>query len=269
MALTLLFENQASVIHINDLSRPVYGFWDSVLNQTQELCERIEQAPVTMEEWECQREVYGDRNAADLFDLGFAALFLNRTSRSGIIGGGVIGGKRQAGAWTLDVRFNKPELIRRIKRISQHKSRILLYNRDALELTTYILPTLGPNAFIFYDPPYIEKGKDLYLNEYTWEGHLALAAKVSELENPWVVTYDYEAAVQGGLYPSCQRLAYHLAYTTQEKYRGKEVMFISHRLSLPHHWEAKSPFNMAAARSEHPFYGVVENSRLSGNQFLQ
>ena len=102
LALALLFEEYASVIHINDLSRPVYGFWDSVLNRTQELCERIEQTPVTMEGWDRQREVYENRNSADLFDLGFAALFLNRTNRSGIIGGGVIGGKRQG--WSLGTR---------------------------------------------------------------------------------------------------------------------------------------------------------------------
>ena len=258
LALALLFEEYASVIHINDLSRPVYGFWDSVLNRTQELCERIEQTPVTMEGWDRQREVYENRNSADLFDLGFAALFLNRTNRSGIIGGGVIGGKRQAGVWALDVRFNKPELIQRIKKISRYRNRIQLYNRDALELTINLLPTLGPDAFVFYDPPYIERGKNLYLNEYTLEGHLALAAKVSQLDNPWVVTYDYEAAVQGGLYPSCQRLAYHLSYTAQEKYRGKEVMFVSRRLRLPAAWETVSLFNIAANRSDHPLYGVVE-----------
>ena len=259
LALALLFEEYASVIHINDLSRPVYGLWDSALNRTQELCDRIEQTPVTIEGWERQREVYENRNSADLFDLGFATLFLNRTNRSGIIGGGVIGGKGQAGAWALDVRFNKLELIQRIKKISRYRNRIQLYNHDALELTTNLLPTLGPNVFVFYDPPYIERGKDLYLNEYTLEGHLALAAKVNKLENPWVVTYDYEAAVQGELYPSCQRLAYHLAYTTQQKYRGKEVMFISRRLRLPAAWGTVSPFNMAGDRSDHPFYGVVEN----------
>ena len=258
LALALLFEEYASVIHINDLSRPVYGFWDSVLNRTQELCERIKETPVTMEVWQHQREIYDNRNSADLFDLGFAALFLNRTNRSGIIGGGVIGGKRQTGVWALDVRFNKPELIRRIKKISRYRNRIQLYNSDALELTSNLLPTLGPNTFVFYDPPYIERGKALYLNEYTFEGHLTLAAKVNQLENPWVVTYDYEAAVQGKLYPYCRRLAYHLTYTTQEKYRGKEVMFVSRRLSLPVAWETVSLFDMAAHRSDHPIYGVVE-----------
>ena len=261
LALSLLFEEYASVIHINDLSRPVYGFWESVLNKTQELCECIERTSVTMTEWERQRAVYDSRETADLFELGFAALFLNRTNRSGIIGGGVIGGKNQTGAWTVDARFTKAELIQRIKKISRYKSRIRLYNRDALELTNNLLPTLGPSAFVFYDPPYIEKGKDLYLDEYTLEGHRALEAKVTTLENPWVVTYDYDAAVRNGLYPSCHRLGYHLAYSAQERYSGKEVMFVSGRLNLPEVWRIASPFNMASEHSEHPFFGVVETMK--------
>ena len=258
LALSLLFEEYASVIHINDLSRPVYGFWDSVLNKTQELCDRIQRTPVTMAEWERQRAVYDSRETADLFELGFAALFLNRSNRSGIIGGGVIGGKNQTGAWAVDARFTKPELIRRIKKISRYKNRIRLYNLDALELTNNLLPELGPNAFVFYDPPYIEKGKGLYLNEYTLDGHRALADKVMTLENPWVVTYDYDAAVRNSLYSSCHRLGYYLSYSAQERYSGKEVMFVSSSLNLPEVWESASPFSMAAERSEHPFYGALE-----------
>ena len=103
--------NTASVIHINDLSRPVHAFWQTALNRTDELCERILDTGVNMEEWTRQRAIYADRESADIVDLGFATLFLNRTNRSGIIGGGVIGGKAQGGAWALDARFNKPELV--------------------------------------------------------------------------------------------------------------------------------------------------------------
>ena len=82
-----------------------------------------------MREWSRQRRVSDRRDTADLGDLGFAALFLNRTNRSGIIGGGVIGGKEQTGEWGLDARFNKQELIQRIRRIGRYRSRIALYKR--------------------------------------------------------------------------------------------------------------------------------------------
>ena len=151
IALALLFGEYASVVHINDLSRPVYAFWYSVLNDTDALCDRIQRVDVTIDEWHRQRGVYDNRDAADVDDLGFATLFLNRTNRSGIVSGGVIGGKHQTGNWDLDARFNRDELIRRIKRVGRYRSRIRLYRLDALDFTNTVVPTLR-NAFTFYDP---------------------------------------------------------------------------------------------------------------------
>jgi DNA adenine methylase len=111
IGLMLLLEEYASVIHINDLSRPVYAFWHSVLNHTAEMCRRIERTKITMREWHRQRAVYDMRESVDLLDLGFATLFLNRTNRSGIIAGGVIGGKNQTG--DVVCSFDRTILVQR------------------------------------------------------------------------------------------------------------------------------------------------------------
>jgi DNA adenine methylase len=73
---------------------------------------------VTVDEWHTQREVYFTQDERNPVALGFAAFFLNRTNRSGIIKeGGVIGGLEQTGKYKIGCRFNREDLSRRINRI--------------------------------------------------------------------------------------------------------------------------------------------------------
>jgi len=260
IGLALLFEEYASTVSMNDLSRPVYAFWHTVLNHTDDLCRRLTRVKVTMREWRRQRAVYDRRETADLAELGFATLFLNRTNRSGIIAGGVIGGKGQTGPWPLDARFTKDELVHRIRRVGRYRSRINLYQLDALEFTNQVLSELGSDTFAFYDPPYIENGEDLYLNDYSPDDHHRLAARVSQVEQPWVVTYDY-AAVREGLYHSHRRMVYGLHYSAQSRSHAKEVMFLSNGLKFPQAWLRSRPVRMTPPSSPHPLYGRMENVR--------
>lgn len=259
VAIALLLEHRAAAIHINDLSRPVYAFWQTVLSDTADLCRRIKHAKVTMKEWHRQREVYVDREQADLSALGFAALFLNRTNRSGIIDGGVIGGLKQTGAWKLNARFNSEELIARIKRIARNRNRISVHQLDALEFTTRVVARLN-GGFAFYDPPYIEKSEALYLNTYDLEGHRKVAAAVSALEQPWVVTYDV-AALRENLYPRHRRIIYGLQYSAQDRYQGSEVMFISAGLRTPAPWRIKKSVPITADGCRYPLLGRLEEPK--------
>ena len=235
VAISLLLDSHVSAIHLNDLSRPVYSFWHSVLHQTDELCDRIQAVPLTIDEWLRQRQVFQNQDSHDHLELGLSAFYLNRTNRSGILSGGVIGGQNQEGEYKLDCRFNKDDLTKRIRAIAQHRDSIRIYSLDAQAFCREVVAQLNPSAFVFLDPPYVNRGKDLYFNTYDIDGHKFVAEAVQQLDQFWICTYDC-GAVSAGLYPAMRRIEYELPYVAQSKQRGKEIMFLCDKISLPASW---------------------------------
>lgn len=222
IAITLLYLEYASRIHLNDINRSIHAFWHSVLNDTEALCKRISDVRPTMEEWYAQRAVQSDPDAS-LLDLGFSTFFLNRTNRSGIVLGGVIGGKEQTGRWKIDARFNQADLTRRIERIASYRSRISLHNLDAANLIRDILPTLPRQSLVYLDPPYYVKGKGLYENHYTHSDHAKIAELVATIQQKWIVTYDNVGPIRT-LYSAYHQEIFGLRYSAGSRYEGKEVM---------------------------------------------
>ena len=234
LALALLFNNKVRDVVINDLDFCVYSFWSSVLNETEELCEKITCTDVTMEERIIQKKIYNDPQNHSRLDVGFATLFLNRTNRSGILRGGVIGGNAQVGDYLIDCRFNKIEIIRRIQAIAEYKERIALLNLDASEFLSTQDEILRRWCFLYLDPPYVVKGGNLYKNALAREDHAELARMVkSRLRSrKWIITYDNDSLINE-LYQAFQREIYDLSYTASEKRIGSEVMIFSPAINIP------------------------------------
>lgn len=244
IALNLLILDYASCVHLNDLDRSVFAFWHSVLNRTDELCRKVHDIRLTMDEWKKQRKIQRAQEQHDLLELGFSTLFLNRTNRSGILTGGAIGGIQQTGQWKIDARFNRQELCRRIEKIAFHRSRIRLYNLDAADLVTDVLPTLPKKTLVYLDPPYYAKADRLYKNIYKPGDHAHVSKMVmKKIKMPWIVSYDHAPQVVQ-LYRGCRHIIYSMTYSAAERYKGSEVMFFSKGLAIP---DTKSPLEVRAA----------------------
>lgn len=236
VALHLLIEGYVKEITINDLDRAVYAFWYAVLKKTKKLCTMIEEAELTVENWQKQKKVQENKEHADLLQLGFATFFLNRTNRSGILNGGIIGGLNQNGNYKIDCRFNKKELIQRIKLIASHKKNIHLEKLDALDLIEKIeKQTRSKNVIFYFDPPYFLKGQSLYMNSYEPDDHKEVSERIREIKNAkWIVSYDNVPQIRS-LYKDkdVQRKSYSFFHTAYEPRKGKEILFFSKGLAIP------------------------------------
>jgi len=234
VALYLLANGYVRKITINDYDRAIFAFWHAILNDTEKFCRKIKNIEVTVENWRKFKAIHANKENESLFDLGFAIFFLNRTNRSGIINGGIIGGIAQDGKYKIDCRFRKKDLIERIELIASYKKNIHIYNLDALDLIEKIQKKGTNRDTIFYfDPPYYLKGPSLYFNHYKGDDHKIVSKKIQKIKNArWIVSYDNVPEIKK-LYASTRKKEYTLAYTAYEFRKGKEILFFSNNLIIP------------------------------------
>lgn len=217
-ALNLLFAEHVQRIVLNDADPCVFAFWNAILHRKGDFIRRLQETPVTIDEWKRQREIYRQQTRHSRIKVAFASFYLNRCNRSGIIvNGGPIGGLEQTGKWKVDARFNRNELLRRIEKIHLYRDRIDVYNMDAIEFLNNVIGRFDclDNTLIYLDPPYYVKGSQLYLNHYRHEDHSRLATFLRQQANfRWLLTYDNVPEISK-LYQDCQCTPFNLSYSAQ------------------------------------------------------
>lgn len=230
LALSLLFKECVSEIHLNDLDPAIHAFWHSVLKRGRDFIQLLRETPVTPDEWSKQKAVYAKGLMAGKFALGFATFFLNRTNHSGILNGGMIGGRKQRGPWRIDARFNPLDLQARIERIGSFRDRIHLTCEDAIEFLRNRRFTKA--SLIYLDPPYYHAGRRLYLNAYKPGDHATVSEYVLGLKSHWIVSYDDVPEIRK-LYKSVKSRRIHLLHTARSARTGNEVLFFAPWLRVP------------------------------------
>lgn len=189
--LELLLKSVVGMVVINDLDPAINACWKAMVKDSDAFLRLLERTPLTIEEWKQQREVYRRRHDPDIdtLALGFATFYLNRTSRSGVLGAGVIGGLDQTGSYKIDARFDKDVLRARIEKLAELSGKIRVTKQDGAARLREYLPK--DNVFAYVDPPYVGKGSSLYMSAFQKQDHIGLARVLNGHSNTnWVLTYD-------------------------------------------------------------------------------
>ena len=230
VALALLLREQVEKVVINDFDQAIYAFWRAIFTENERFVEVLKSVDISIEEWQRQKTIYKSTNP-DLFELGFATFYLNRTNRSGVLNAGVIGGIEQLGKYKIDARFNRSALIENARLLGRYASRIQILNRNGVEVIEEY--SWDQNSFVYADPPYFEKGSQLYLNAFKEDDHIALAEVLNRnSDSNWMLTYDNHDFIRN-LYPSRSMDIFSLNYSVHNARKANELMVISDNLKAP------------------------------------
>lgn len=189
-SLKLLFMRVVDRIIINDLNDKIYSFWKVIKEEPDFLIDEIKKVKIDIDEWRRQKAIYKS-DLSSMNEIAFATLFLNRTNRSGILGGGPIGGTKQAGEYKVTSRFKKDAIISRIEKIKVLSNKIDVCNKDGIKLLKGLEQRKNSGQFfVFLDPPYYDKGSSLYFNHYKDKDHDNLCEFLKTTSLKWLMTYD-------------------------------------------------------------------------------
>lgn len=239
LALRLLMEEYVSHIYINDLNPSIYAFWHTILQFPNKFCEWIETVPITIENWNKYKAIQAQYLTADYFELAQSTFFLNRTNVSGVLKGGVIGGVSQSGKYKIDARFNRTELISKIQQIATFGDRILISNYDGVDFIKK-LNRKQEDILIYLDPPYFQKGSDLYMNFFKDIDHITLRDAIYKTNKRWLMSYDNHDFILN-LYAKNRKIIYQLQQCPSNKL-GTEVLI----------FDSKHSFTQSITQLRHP-----------------
>ena len=233
VALMLLMEGYVDNIVINDYDKAIYSVWRAIIEEPENLVDRILYTPVNIEEWKKQKEIYVEQNKKYSLELAFATFFLNRTNRSGILKGGPIGGFEQTGNYGIDARYNAEKLVDRIRAIAKYKKHIKVYNKEIVSFIENVLPNYNQNSLTYFDPPYFNKGPELYKNFFDKEDHSKIARLIlNGVPGNWIITYDDTPEIIE-LYKQQCITRYDLNYSAANTGKSSEVIVFNDNKFCP------------------------------------
>lgn len=172
----------------------VFAFWKAVLFETEELQRRIQLADVSLREFDrCREHLFEVRGRPkDALETGYSFLFLNRTSYSGIVGAGPIGGRSQSSDYSIGCRFNKARLVRQIGSLGELRERVSIRYGDGIKA----IAGAKRGTFLYVDPPYFSNGKKFYRKYFSDFDHRRLNRALRLTRAFWLLSYDYEDEIE-------------------------------------------------------------------------
>lgn len=193
VATAIAKQSQAKQFWINEFSYPMYCYWKSVINYPDLLIQQIENYVPKVNDFYEWKELFRENDLDILLNLpvwevGFKKLAIHQISYSGLgeMAGSPIGGRNQLSKYDVGCRWNPARLIKDIKFWNTSEHKVDVTWMDFADVITQC----NENDAIYLDPPYWEKGSQLYTHSFGKNQHLLLGKLLTETPASWVLSYD-------------------------------------------------------------------------------
>ena len=205
--LYFLTNNLAKSAIIADKDKLVYSFWRTLFRNPSRLIKFVKTTNIDLITFEKYKKIAKNFDKYSIEQLAEACLFLNRTSFSGVLTNqaGPIGGNLQKSKYKIDCRFNRRDIIKRIKLLSAYRDRVVVLNKDWTTAVSYAKKHFKSKDLLFYfDPPFYFKADRLYRNYFDKNEHENVALTISKINEPWILSYDNAPEIKK-LYKKCRK----------------------------------------------------------------
>jgi len=118
--------------------------------------------------------------------------------------------------------------------VEEKEEEVRLQHHDLIDsfIKNY-LPKYQQNAFVYFDPPYFGKGKQLYLNFFSYDDHIRIERIINSRVNcDWVITYDDVKEI-ANIYKNHTLMRFDLNYSAGVKRKASEIIIFSNNNMIP------------------------------------
>jgi DNA adenine methylase len=188
----------ARKIWINDRDPGISSLWTAVMWHPSDLKERIRTfRPTPKAFFEIRERLRSvttmNTRRNEIVEVGFDKLAIHRISYSGLgtMAGGPLGGRKPTSEAAISSRWNPERLCTTVDAIHE---RLAVCDVRYAACTCFdfaqVIQDDSCPSVIYLDPPYYDKGNELYQCSFTRADHERLAGLLRTSRHRWVLSYD-------------------------------------------------------------------------------
>jgi DNA adenine methylase len=190
--------SDVSKIWINDFDIGIACLWTSVIRYIDDFKAKVSDFKPSVNAFhqfknELPSLTAMPKQRSKIVEIGFKKLAIHQISYSGLgtKSGGPLGGENQKSKYKINCRWSPEYICEKADKLHNKFAGLSIHDECCTNLDFSELITANhQDALIYLDPPYFDKGNDLYQHGFAEADHRRLADALKISNHRWILSYD-------------------------------------------------------------------------------